>query len=130
VSGVPFGYLINFVRTERCPEIERVDFTKRSLFDVIENVYGLRIDTARRTYEAQAATPEVAGHLGLEVGDPVLYLSQVTFLADGGPIEYSDVWTRADRMKLTAVLHRHASATATGPSHVGRRAAAEPGGSR
>ena len=94
VSGVPVAYLVNFVRTERCPAIELVDFTERRLFDVIENVYGLRIDGGHRTFAAQGVTPEVAGHLGLEVGHPVLYLTQVTFLAGGEPIEYSDVWNK------------------------------------
>jgi DNA-binding GntR family transcriptional regulator len=107
VSGVPVAYLVNFVRTEHCPAIELIDFAERRLFDVIENVYGLRIDGGHRTFAAQAATPEVAGHLGLEVGHPVLYLTQVTFLAGGEPIEYSDVWIRGDRMKLSAVLRRH-----------------------
>jgi DNA-binding GntR family transcriptional regulator len=110
VSGVPVAYLVNFVRTERCPDIELVDFTERRLFDVIENVYGLRIDGGHRTFAAQGVTPEVAGHLGLEVGHPVLYLTQVTFLTGGEPIEYSDVWIRGDRMKLSAVLRRHPAA--------------------
>lgn len=110
VSGVPVAYLVNFVRTDRCPAIELIDFAERRLFDVIENAYGLRIDGGHRTFAAQAATPEVAAHLGLEIGHPVLYLTQVTFLKGEEPIEYSDVWIRGDRMKLSAVLRRHPAA--------------------
>ena len=40
------------------------------------------------------------------VGAPVLYLEQVTYLADGRQIEYSDVWIRGDRLKLTSLLTR------------------------
>jgi DNA-binding GntR family transcriptional regulator len=30
----------------------------------------------------------------------------VTYLADGSPIEYSDVWIRSDRMPVTSLLSR------------------------
>lgn len=109
VNGHPVAYLVNFVRTERCPGIELVDFSVRRLFDVIETTYGLRIDAGHRTFAAEAATPETASYLDLQVGHPVLHLTQATFLADGKPIECSDVWIRGDRMKLSAVLHRHSA---------------------
>ncbi|MBB0245619.1 UTRA domain-containing protein [Streptomyces alkaliphilus] len=102
----PVALLHNFVRADVAPGIERVDFTQSSLFGVLEDTYGLRIDTARRTFSAEAASPEVASALGLDAGAPVQYLQQVTYLEDDRPVEYSDVWIHSGRLHLTSLLQR------------------------
>jgi DNA-binding GntR family transcriptional regulator len=102
----PLAYLVNYVRADLCPGIERTDFATRALFDVIERDHGLRIADGRRTFGADAARPDVATHLGVPTGSPVLYLEQITYLADGRPLEYSDVWVSTSRIKVTSVLRR------------------------
>ncbi|MEH6781257.1 MAG: UTRA domain-containing protein, partial [Rhodoglobus sp.] len=67
---------------------------------------GLKIAAARRTFSAEAAEENVASHLNLEVGAPVQYLQQVTYLADDRPIEYSDVWIHSGRLQMTSLLSR------------------------
>jgi GntR family transcriptional regulator len=106
IEGSPVAYLSNWVRTDLCPGIEDRDFTHASLFGVLEGEYGLRIAVGRRTFEAQAAFGPPAEFLQIPVGAPVLYLEQVTYLDDGRQIEYSDVWIRGDRLKLTSLLTR------------------------
>jgi GntR family transcriptional regulator len=106
IEGSPVAYLSNWVRTDLCPGIERRDFATASLFGVLEGEYGLHIATGRRTFEAQAAFGPAAEFLQIPVGAPVLYLEQVTYLDDGRQIEYSDVWIRGDRLKLTSLLTR------------------------
>jgi DNA-binding GntR family transcriptional regulator len=103
----PVALLINYVRVDLAPGIDQVDFTQHTLFGVLEADYRLRIGSGRRTFSAQAASVEVAEALGLAVGTPVQYLEQVTYLADGRPIEYSDVWIDSNRLRVTSVLARH-----------------------
>ncbi|NEB72384.1 UTRA domain-containing protein, partial [Streptomyces fulvissimus] len=86
------------------PGIEKTDFTTASLFGVLEDTYGLKIATARRTFSAEAATTDVATELDLGQGDPVQYLQQVTYLDDGRPVEYSDVWIHSGRLRVTSLL--------------------------
>jgi DNA-binding GntR family transcriptional regulator len=106
IEGSPVAYLSNWVRTDLCPGIEDQDFAHASLFGVLEGEYGLHIAVGRRTFEAQAAFGPPAEFLRIPVGAPVLYLEQVTYLDDGRQIEYSDVWIRGDRLKLTSLLTR------------------------
>jgi DNA-binding GntR family transcriptional regulator len=40
------------------------------------------------------------------VGAPVQYMQQVTYLSDGRPIEYSDVWIQSEKLKVTSLLSR------------------------
>lgn len=102
----PVALLHNYVRTDYAPGIETVDFTKTSLFGVLEGRYGLKISSARRTFSAERADAEVAVQLGLEPGDPVQYLEQITYLASDRPVEYSDVWIHSGRLRVTSLLSR------------------------
>jgi GntR family transcriptional regulator len=111
IDGTPVAYLSNWVRLDVCPDIERRDFGQDSLFGVLEHEYGLQIAVGRRTFEAQAASGEPAGLLEVPEGAPLLYLEQVTYLDDGRQVEYSDVWIRGDRLKLTSLLTRPRSAS-------------------
>jgi DNA-binding GntR family transcriptional regulator len=106
IEGTPVAYLSNWVRLDACPGIELRDFTNASLFGTLEGEYGLHIAVGRRTFEAQAADGEPATRLQVPDGAPILYLEQVTYLDDGRQIEYSDVWIRGDRLKLTSLLTR------------------------
>lgn len=101
-----FAYLVNSVRTDVAPGIEALDFSVRSLFDVLEGDYGLAIGTGRRTFDAVAAPPEVARHLAVDTGAPLLHLEQITYLADGRALEYSDVWIDSTLVKVTSILSR------------------------
>lgn len=102
----PLAYLVNYVRADRCPGIETVDFSKVSLFDTLHATYGLPIERGRRTLSAQAAAGAVAGALQVAPGTAVLYLEQVSFTRGGDPIEYSDVWINSSRVTITSVLER------------------------
>jgi DNA-binding GntR family transcriptional regulator len=102
----PVALLINYVRADIAPGIERVDFGVHSLFGVLENTYKLSIGSGRRTFTAEGATSEVARALAVPEGFPVQYLEQVTHLVDGRPIEYSDVWINSRMMRVTSHLAR------------------------
>jgi DNA-binding GntR family transcriptional regulator len=109
IDGAPVAVLHNFVRRRFCPGIEANDFRRETMFGLLERVYGLRIASGRRAFEAQAATSELAELFEVSFAAPVLYLEQLTYLDDGQPLEYSDVWIRGDRLKLTSVLARPAA---------------------
>lgn len=109
VSGVPIALLFNFVRADLCPGIEAKDFRARTLFGILEQDYSLTLEWGRRTFEAQAANPQIAKHLDVAPDSPVLYLEQVTYLKNSVPIEYSDVWIRGNAVRLSSLLMRAAN---------------------
>jgi DNA-binding GntR family transcriptional regulator len=103
---LPIALLHNYVRADLVPGIEHSDFAAESLFGILEEKYQLKIGTARRTFSAQAATSDVALALNVPGASPVQYLEQLTFLADGTPIEYSDVWIRSSELRVVTFLAR------------------------
>lgn len=102
----PVALLANYVRADLAPGLEQTDFTAHSLFGTLSDRYGLAIGSGRRTFSATAADDETAARLHVPVGSPVQYLEQITYLDSGEPIEYSDVWIRSDRLRVTSLLTR------------------------
>jgi DNA-binding GntR family transcriptional regulator len=98
--------LHNYVRTDVAPGIETIDFAEVTLFSVLEERYGLEIDSARRTFSAIGADAAVAERLSLAPGAPVQLLQQLTVLVDGRPVEYSDVWIDSAQLRITTHLAR------------------------
>lgn len=106
VEGTPVFVLDNYVIASLCPGLERADLGSRALFSVLEEDYEIVISGVQRTFQAQAAVPEIARLLRMEPGEPVMYLEQVSFEPDGQPIEYSDVWIRGDKLRVSSWLGR------------------------
>jgi GntR family transcriptional regulator len=92
VGPSPLILLWNNLVYARCRGIEQVDFRREGLFATLEERYGLHLDQARRLFQSQRAVREVAEYLRISPGAPVMYLEQSVHLADGSPIELSDIW--------------------------------------
>lgn len=105
-DGRPLAYLVNYVRADRCPGIETIDFSRVALFDALATTFGITITEGRRTFSAVNARGDVAAALDVAVGTAVLYLEQVSIAEGIGAVEYSDVWIRSDLVTMTAILQR------------------------
>jgi DNA-binding GntR family transcriptional regulator len=104
VGDEPAVILHNYVRLSLAPHIAQEDFKHRTLFRAIETG-GKKITWGQRAFSAVSAG-ELAGLLGCKPDHPLLYLNQVSFLADDQPIEYSDVWARGDQLQISTILRR------------------------
>ena len=89
-----------------CAPILQLDMSDRSLFETYEQELGLKLHRGTRAMEARAATAEIAHHLGVPEGSPVLAFSGVTYLDDGRPIEYFIGLHRGDRSRFETELFR------------------------
>lgn len=105
-AGVPVAHLVGQVRLDLAPGLEDADFAQRRLFDVLETDHGLVIVSGRRTFDAVLAGPENAELLDIDPAAPLLHLEQLTRLADGTPVELSQVWLRSDRLRISSELTR------------------------
>lgn len=103
----PLALLHNYVVADLVPGITEIDFTTETLFGTLEQRYSLDIDHARRRFRATPADAATSAALGVPRGAPVQYLEQLTFLGDGRPVEYSDVWIDSRRLRVVAHLSRH-----------------------
>ncbi|MFN2318566.1 MAG: GntR family transcriptional regulator [Dermatophilaceae bacterium] len=106
LDGTPVARLVNYVRLDLAPGLDQVDFATHTLFDALEQVCGVPVTSARRRFDAVLAGEENASLLAIPATDPLLHLEQLTATSDDTPLELSDVWLRADRLRVTSHLTR------------------------
>ena len=106
VDGEPIMYIENRLSMLVVPGLDKVDFEQESLFKSIERCAGKRIGYSQARYAAKIAG-EKRGEI-LHVGEeaPVLHLEQQVFLSDNVPVEWGNVWLRANRYVVGTVLQR------------------------
>jgi len=100
MEGEPAAIERAYLPHEHCPGILKYDFSTRSLYRVLSEVYKKRPDHGEQEIEASLATEEVARLLILETPAVVLVFHRETRLADGTVIEYVDSELRADRFRF------------------------------
>ncbi len=75
-----------------------------SLYQVLEEAYGVVPLSAEETIETAAASPREAGLLHTDTGAPMLVLGRHSFDGDGRPVEWVRSWYRGDRYIFVARL--------------------------
>jgi GntR family transcriptional regulator len=107
IGSEPILIVTTFIPYHICPALAEEDLTNQSLYAVLEDRYGLSIARGRRTLEAISASEEDAKLLGVEEGDPLIFLKSVSYLENGEPIEYFEAKHRGDRSRFEVELVRH-----------------------
>jgi DNA-binding GntR family transcriptional regulator len=93
---------------ERMPGIERVDFSRRSLYQILRERYGVRFSRADEVLEARSARQSESALLETPPRASLLVISRTLWSADGYPIEAAHSIYRGDRYR--AVLRIPATA--------------------
>ncbi|MFJ6940326.1 GntR family transcriptional regulator [Streptomyces sp. NPDC101132] len=117
VAGTPLLHLervrtLNDVRValdhtllvaDLAPDLPGVDFTHASLYEEVRR-WGVEPYRAEATIEARTADEELAGHLAVAPGAPVLVLDQLVLTRDDRPVLLSTVRYSGDRYRLRTTL--------------------------
>jgi GntR family transcriptional regulator len=106
VDGQPLVVTTAHMPYALCARILELDMTHRSLFETYEGELGFRLHRGIRAIESRAASKEIAQHLGIPVGAPVLVFTGVTYVDDGTPLEYFVGIHRGDRSRFEVELFR------------------------
>jgi len=99
-GGAPSAIEESYLAAHLVPGLEREDVVTHSLYSLLEEQYGLRLDHATQMMEAVGATAREAHLLGIPVRAPVALLRGVAYLVDGRPVEYFKAVYRGDRFRF------------------------------
>ncbi len=105
-SGEPMAIETTHLSAKRFPALRRSLVKYTSLYEALDEVYGVQLAQAEETIETSLATPREAGLLGTDVGLPMLMLSRHSLDGDGRPVEWVRSVYRGDRYKFVARLMR------------------------
>lgn len=106
VDDEPILYFESVENLTALPGLEEFDFNENNLFATIESNYNKRIGYSNAQYAARVAGEKRGEMLGVSPESPVLHLRQQVFLTDNTPIEWSNVWLKANRYIVNTVLQR------------------------
>jgi GntR family transcriptional regulator, N-acetylglucosamine utilization regulator len=106
LNGEPLVVTTAYMPHSLCAAILELDLTDRSLFEIYERDLGFKLRRGTRAIEARSANREVAQHLGIREGSPVLIFTGVTYLDDDRPLEYFTGAHRGDRSRFEVELFR------------------------
>jgi GntR family transcriptional regulator len=103
----PMAFETTYLPEKFCPELDKWDLTKNSLYQILVENYNLQMSHAAESLEAAAATKFVAQQLGIKTGTPVLVVHRVVFSESNQPIESALTTYRADRYRATFYLSKN-----------------------
>lgn len=92
----------------RFPALAELDLNNRSVYTVLEEVYGAHPQEALDLMTAGSATHADAALLGLHKGAPVMRVTRISTDRQGLPIEFTRVVFHAERYQFVARLVRAA----------------------
>lgn len=107
VEGQPAILLYNWISLDKCPGLDKFDFSEIGLFEAMEISINEKINYGVRNFEATNIHGEDVNLLGLnDAINPVLKIEQYTFNKNEELLEYSNAFLRTDRYNLSSRLVR------------------------
>lgn len=108
-SGDPMAIESTYLAAGRFPGLRKALMAHASLYEALQQRYGVELSQAQQTIETVLATPRHAALLSTDVGAPLLLLSQVSRDRDAVPVEYVRSLYRGDRYKFVVHIGRDPS---------------------
>jgi len=105
VAGAPKSIHHSYLPFGQFPSLAREPLREGSLYRTLEEVFDVRLRRADQQIKAAAADKEVARHLNVPVGSPVLQTQRLTLDDRNLRIEFARSWTRPE-LELTVHLER------------------------
>ncbi len=107
-DGSPIAYSVVWLHPVAVAKAHptAADLDGGSLYDWIDRESGLRIAAGSQFIEAEAATGELAAHLRITAGDPVVVARRTSRAGNGQVLEYVVTRYRADRYRFHVEMVR------------------------
>lgn len=106
VRGRPVMYVESHLNLMVCPNLDKANFAKESVFAAMERTSGKSIGDSEVTYSARVAGRRRGALLHCDEHAPVLSMDQLVRLADGTPVEWGSVWLPANRCVIKSEATR------------------------
>ncbi|MGX6445309.1 GntR family transcriptional regulator [Neobacillus sp. K501] len=104
-DGAPMALETAYIPVNLIPGLSEEN-SNLSLYQYIEEHLALTISEATQEIEAAIADGEIAEPLGIDKGEPILFIVRIAYLQDGTPFELVKSSFRGDRYRFIATMKR------------------------
>jgi GntR family transcriptional regulator len=108
-DDVPMALETTTLPVSLCPGLARQDLENQSLYRLLAERWGVRLDYATQSIEPVCASPHEASLLHVAQGMPLLLMHRITYNQDGRAIEHVKSLYRGDRYKFIIELRQKSS---------------------
>ena len=99
LDRVPVSVDVSYFPAAIGEQVLRADLASCDVFSILENEIGIALGAAEVSIEAALADGDIAMHLGIAEGAPLLRIERLTTSADGRPIDFEYLYYRGDAMR-------------------------------
>lgn len=103
---VPMAHETCFLPVQLCPQLKQAEVERGSLYQILEDKYGVSIERADEVLEAALAPRQEARWLELPANAPVLVVQRTVYAEERKPIEVVRSVYRGDRYQAIIQLKR------------------------
>ena len=105
LRGVPMSYFINYGRPELFSDKITIDeVTKSSFVDLFQARCKISLSKMEQRVKATVADMDLSGVLAINFGDPLFFVENVYYSADGNPVEVTHMYYRGDKYVYDAKI--------------------------
>ena len=104
INGEPIVQVRTSLPSPRFAALVDMDMREQTLYGVLAEHFGIEPHSGRRRFEAVAADDELALHLDVEPGAPILKLTALNIDQHGAPFEHFAAWYRGDRSSFEVLI--------------------------
>jgi GntR family transcriptional regulator len=104
-DGAPMALETAYIPVNLVPGLSEEN-SNLSLYQYIEEHLSLTISEATQEIEAAIADAKIAEPLGIDEGEPILFIVRIAYLQDGTPFELVKSSFRGDRYRFIATMKR------------------------
>ncbi len=105
-DDTPVSLDISWFRAALGRRLAREDLARHDVFWLLEHVCGVALGAADHEIAAVGAEEDVAMHLGVPSGTPVLFIERLTRDTANAPVDYEHLYVRTDRVRYGLTLER------------------------
>lgn len=102
-DGEPLALELARLPQRLCPGLERFDLARSSLYEILEQSYGIRPETCDEEISAEIPSSQQRKLLSLPARTAVLVINRKAYMEDGRPLELTRAVYRGDR--YSAIVH-------------------------
>jgi GntR family transcriptional regulator len=106
-EGVPFGYHVAFLPAQIGLRVIEEDLEYSSIASLLANRCGFQLEEDHQTVEADTADVQLAEHLKVPIGFPLLVMRRIYISSGETPIAYFKSYYRSDRYMYTVKLRQY-----------------------
>lgn len=103
-NGEPIIFETSYIPSALMPDLSITDLEQGSLYDLMENKYGITVSKAIEAFEPVLSRKEESHYLEIEPGSPSLLLDRTAFDLTGRPVEFCRSMVRGDRCRFYTEL--------------------------